>query len=59
MGKATTASMKYFHRQPEKANQDASGKPSINNKRDVRVESRKLSSMARKSIDHFSGREKP
>jgi hypothetical protein len=59
MGKATTASMKYFQRQREKANQHASGKPRINNKSVVSVESRKLSSMARQSIDHFSGREKP
>jgi hypothetical protein len=56
MGKATTASTKNFHRQREKANQEASGKPRINNTSVVRVESRKLSSMARQSIHHFSGK---
>ena len=53
MGKATTASTKNFQRQREKANQEASGKPRINNKSVVRVESRRLSSMARQSISLF------
>ena len=46
MGKATTASTKNFHHQREKANQEASGKPRINNKSVVRIESRKLGSTA-------------
>jgi hypothetical protein len=56
MGKATTASTKNFQCQREKANQEASGKPRINSKTVVRVESRRLSSMARQSISYFSGK---
>ena len=56
MGNATTASTKNFHRHREKANQKASSKPSINNKSVVRVDRRKLSSMALQSMHHFSGK---
>jgi hypothetical protein len=48
-----------FYRQREDASHEASGKPRINSKSAVKADSRKLSSIALQSIDHFSGNEKP